>query len=131
MSELRKPATSGKSAGLAAQRKSRIAAKTVPTAEVPAVDDPSLFSLEAEAKEFAARVDSGFQSSLAKLESVTPSIEATEPKPKAAVGPPGAQGLPGAPGLITVSIKTAAEYAALTPEQQADPTIWYVIPKTP
>ena len=86
---------------------------------------------QAEIKEFAARVDSGFRDSMAILESVTPKSEAAEPKPKAAaVGPPGAQGLPGAPGLITVSIKTAAEYSALTPEQQADPTVWYATPKT-
>lgn len=128
---MRKPSTSPKSAGLAAQRKSQITAKA-PSPDVPTTaPDPSLFSLEAEAREFAARVDSGFKTSVERLASVTPSIEVTDPKPKAAVGPPGAQGLPGAPGLITVSIKTAAEYSALTPEQQADPTIWYVIPKTP
>lgn len=114
---MRKPATTSKSAGLAAQRKALIAAKDKPPVVTAPADDPSLFSLEAEAKEFAARVDSGFQSSLAKLQAVTPSIEATEPRQKAVVGSPGAQGLPGQQGINGTGLPwvslTEAEYEAL------------------
>lgn len=114
---MRKPSTSPKSAGLAAQRKSQIAAKA-PSPDVPtAAPDPSLFSLEQDAKDFAARVDSGFKSSVERLASVTPSIEATDPKPKAAVGPPGAQGLPGQQGINGTGLPwvslTEAEFVAL------------------
>jgi hypothetical protein len=50
-----------------------------------------------------------------------------------AQGPAGAAGATGPAGVagLTAVVKTAAEYAALTPEQQADTTKWYVIPKTP
>lgn len=92
---MQKPAENPKQASMAAKRKALIAAKAQPVATVQPTADPSLFSLGQEAKAFAARVDAGFKSSVGKLASVTPSIEATEPRQKAVVGSPGAQGLPG------------------------------------
>ncbi|TXH15601.1 MAG: hypothetical protein E6R03_06925 [Hyphomicrobiaceae bacterium] len=114
---MQKPAVNPKQAEMTAKRKALIAAKAQPVATVQPTEDPSLFSLGQEAKAFAARVDSGFKSSVGKLASVTPSIEATEPRQKAVVGSPGAQGLPGQQGINGTGLPwvslTEAEYEAL------------------
>lgn len=52
-----------------------------------------------------------------------------EPGPAGDDGADGATGPAGDPGLVAV-VLTQAEYAALTPEQQADAGKWYVIPST-
>lgn len=102
MSELRKPKVTSASDALSAQRKAKLAEKI---SQLPEFEDlelpPNLI--------------------------IPPAASPTKP----AVGPPGAQGLPGTSGVIAVQVKTAAQFAALSPEDQASTTVWYVIPKDP
>lgn len=135
---MRKPPTTKNSAVLSAKRKSLISSKIAPVAEAPVTDDPSLFSLEAEAKEFASKMDSEFQINLARMESVVPSIEVTEPRQRSIVGPPGAQGLPGQQGIngiglpwVVVDSAGLDAWIALRDAGSLDPNTIYDLPVFP